>query len=109
VVYDVLLEHFSWGGMRKSWLDASLVFNDKWKKHLPVNILALPSRLTSSFDRKVYLELIHWLNANQYPAVKKQKILKAFYPVLKPALLSVDSWKIVYHYCRVKIKAFITS
>lgn len=38
VVYDILLEHFSFGSYSAAWADAQLTVIQKWKKHLPMVI-----------------------------------------------------------------------
>lgn len=38
VVYDVLIEHFSWGTLTPVWMDALLAFSRKWEAHLPALI-----------------------------------------------------------------------
>lgn len=38
VTGDILVEHFSSGKWDKPWIDAALVFHEKWKKNLPVYI-----------------------------------------------------------------------
>ena len=35
VVYDILLEHFSFGSFSKEWVNVQLLLNKKWNKQLP--------------------------------------------------------------------------
>jgi hypothetical protein len=39
VVYDILLEHFSYGGNTVSWIDAQLKITKKWLSKLPQHIM----------------------------------------------------------------------
>jgi hypothetical protein len=37
VIFDILLEHFSYGSYNLNWLDNSRIFYEKWKHRLPQN------------------------------------------------------------------------
>jgi hypothetical protein len=38
VVYDILIEHFSYGGNTRQWIDAQLLVTKKWANQLPLHI-----------------------------------------------------------------------
>lgn len=38
IVYDILIEHFSYGGNTRQWIDAQLLVSKKWDKQLPRHI-----------------------------------------------------------------------
>lgn len=38
VVYDILIEHFSYGGNTREWVEAQLALTDKWRALLPYHI-----------------------------------------------------------------------
>jgi len=50
VIYDVLIEHLSYGTINKSWIESSIIFHDKWKKYLPLCTIPITPKQMQMFE-----------------------------------------------------------
>lgn len=79
VVYDILLEHFSYGGNTTNWVDAQLLITEKWRAQLPSRIKT--TGLNLKIAEIVNLEnlLITLFNTHYNQSVKLKYILQLLY------------------------------
>lgn len=66
VIYDVLMEHFSYGKINLEWLTNSTIFFNKWSAVLPLGTEKLDKIIHKKMIRAGLLEYISFLNMNQY-------------------------------------------
>ena len=50
IIYDVLIEHLSYGTINKSWIESSLIFHEKWKSSLPLCTIPITSKQLQMFE-----------------------------------------------------------
>jgi hypothetical protein len=64
VVYDILIEHLSYGSYNKEWLSAAEIFTTKWKKILPVTTVELSKKKQKILEKNSRIFYIHLLINN---------------------------------------------
>ncbi|MFD2873460.1 glycosyltransferase [Mucilaginibacter ximonensis] len=74
VVYDILIEHFSYGGNTQQWVEAQLALTDKWKALLPYHTSLTKPEIKAAEIINTESFLIA-LYANRYPKSTQLKYL----------------------------------
>ncbi len=69
-VFDILMEHFSKGNMNQDWAADALIFQQKWRKSLPVSCISLSYKEQCVAEYKTLKELISVLLAKKASAKK---------------------------------------
>jgi len=68
VIYDVLIEHMSYGSINKSWIESSFVFHEKWADILPLSTIHIPPKQLQMFEIHMavdFLKKLKELNFNK--------------------------------------------
>ena len=58
VSFDVLLEHFSPGGLNKQWLEASVLLHNKWRTALPIGFGAIEKNVAALSDSQACSQVL---------------------------------------------------
>lgn len=59
ISYNILIEHFSTGNINKSWIKNTLIFENKWRNHLPIKDIHLDP---DEIKKEEAVKLIHLLS-----------------------------------------------
>lgn len=63
-IYDIWIQHFGSGNMNANWLKNALIFQKKWRKHLPTAVSALPYKIRMEAEYKTLTEYLRVMMAN---------------------------------------------
>ena len=75
VTFEILLDHFSEGVYDKTWMRESLIFHNKWHRHLPINVETLTPKQIIYIEKSTFKNFIDQLIGFKYPMAIAFRIL----------------------------------
>ena len=58
VTFRVLIEHFSTGSINEGWLQAALLYQRKWRAHLPFGVVEVSKLQRKRIEQRVFAEFV---------------------------------------------------
>lgn len=83
VVFDILLEHFSQGNRDISFLKDFILFQNKWKNHLPASIENLKRSPVIAYEGYALAETLQLMKRNGFTKTERWHQLKRYFRLHK--------------------------